>query len=417
MKVLLLSTYDNRGGAAIATYRLHQGLLAHGVDSRMLVQSQATGDPTVAAPASKWQKGLARLRPILDRAPYSLFRQPRLPYKSLQWLPERIAAEIAAFNPDLINLHWIVDGFVRIETLAQLNKPIVWTLHDMWAFTGGCHYSGECDRYTQSCGNCPQLNSQRDWDLSRWVWHRKAKAWKNLNLTIVTPSSWMADCAKQSSLFQDYPIQVIPNGIDTTVYKPIDKTIARNILNLPQDRQIILFGAIGATSDPRKGFHLLLQILQQLTQLVDRDKIELVIFGSLKPKNAPNFAFSTRYLGRLYDDISLSLVYSAADIFLCPSLEDNLPNTIVESLACGTPCVAFKIGGIPELIKHKYNGYLAQAFSSKDFAQGITWIMTNNQKQPLVLQASQTVKNNFTESINSLKYLQLFQKIIILHKS
>ncbi|MDJ0536130.1 MAG: glycosyltransferase family 4 protein [Xenococcaceae cyanobacterium MO_207.B15] len=413
MKVLLLSTYDKRGGAAIAAYRLHQGLLAHGVDSRMLVQSQTTGDRTVDAPSSKLQKGLARLRPFLDRIPYTILRQPRLPYKSLQWLPDQIPSDIASINPDIINLHWVADGFLRIETLAQLNKPIVWTLHDMWAFTGGCHYSGECDRYTQSCGSCPQLNSSSNWDLSRWVWQRKAKAWKNQNITIVAPSHWMADCAKKSSLFKNYRIEVIPNGIDTKVYKPIDKKLARNIIGLPQDKYIILFGAIAATSDPRKGFNLLMPALQKLKYSQKQDLIELVVFGSSQPNNPPDFSFKVHYLGRLYDDISLALLYAAADIFVAPSIQDNLPNTVMEALACGTPCVAFNIGGMSDMIEHKQNGYLAQAFVDEDLAAGIQWILADQERYCKIAQeARNKVAQCFTLEIQAQKYSQLFKSIL-----
>ncbi|MDJ0745515.1 MAG: glycosyltransferase family 4 protein [Xenococcaceae cyanobacterium MO_167.B27] len=413
MKVLHLSSYDKRGGAAIAAYRLHQGLLDYGVDSRMLVQSQTTGDRTVDAPSSKLQKGLARLRPFIDRIPLSILRQPVLPYKSLQWLPDQIPSHIASFDPDIINLHWVADGFLRIETLAQLNKPIVWTLHDMWAFTGGCHYSGECDRYTQSCGSCPQLNSSSNWDLSRWVWQRKAKAWKNQNITIVAPSHWMADCAKKSSLFKNYRIEVIPNGIDTKVYKPIDKQLAKNILGLPQDKYIILFGAIAATSDPRKGFNLLMPALQKLKYSQKQDLMELVVFGSSQPNNPPDFSFKVHYLGRLYDDISVALLYAAADIFVAPSIQDNLPNTVMEALACGTPCVAFNIGGMSDMIEHKQNGYLAQAFVDEDLAAGIQWILADQERYCKIAQeASNKAAQCFTIEIKAQKYSQLFKSIL-----
>jgi glycosyltransferase involved in cell wall biosynthesis len=171
----------------------------------------------------------------------------------VEWLPDIITSRIAALNPDVVNLHWIGDGFVAAEALSEFNKPIVWTLHDMSAFTGGCYYSQECDGYTKSCGNCLILGHNKSWNLSRWVWQRKAKAWQNLKLTIVTFSKWLAKSAKSSSLFKNSDIRVIPNGLDTATYKPCDRQTARNILNLPQDRQLILFGALNS-STKRKGF-------------------------------------------------------------------------------------------------------------------------------------------------------------------
>jgi glycosyltransferase involved in cell wall biosynthesis len=284
----------------------------------------------------------------------------------------------------------------------------------MWPFTGGCHYSGECDKYTQSCGHCPQLNSQQDGDISGWVWWRKAKAWKNLNLTIVTPSQWLADCARNSSLFQDLRIEVIANGLDIQRYKPIEKKIARHLLGLPQDKQLILFGAMTATSDNRKGFHLLLPAIKKLSQgEIWQHKLELVVFGASEPVNPPDFGLKTHYLGRLNDDISLALVYAAADIFVAPSLEDNLPNTVMEALACGTPSVAFKIGGMPDMIEHQENGYLAHPYDIEDLAQGIHWVLEDSERyQKLCDCAREKVVREFTLEIQASKYLKLYNEVL-----
>ena len=221
MKILLVSTSDLKGGAAIAASRLHQGLQQIGVESTMLVQSKVGDDPRVIGDSSKIQKGLANIRPTLDTLPLNFYQQrDRTPYNySIQWLPNRVLSAINQIDADVINLHWICGGFLPIETIAKLNKPIVWTLHDMWAFTGGCHYAGECTKYTQRCGNCPLLQSHREKDLSRWIWQRKAKAWQNLPLKIVTPSKWLAECAQNSSLFAQQEIVAIPNGIDIQQYK------------------------------------------------------------------------------------------------------------------------------------------------------------------------------------------------------
>ncbi|WP_009633335.1 glycosyltransferase family 4 protein [Synechocystis sp. PCC 7509] len=411
MKTLILSTSDI-GGAGRAAYRLHQGLRGKGIESQMLVQDKFGDDTTVIEPSNKVNKGIAKLKPTLDKIPLQFYQQRDRTTYSVQWFPDKIATQVAQFNPDIVNLHWINEGFVQIETLAKLNKPIVWTLHDMWAFTGGCHYNQECDRFTKSCGECPQLHSHKNWDLSRWIWQRKAKAWQNLKFTIVTPSHWLAKETISSSLFQNQQVTVIPNGVDTQIYKPIDKKFARQILNLPEDKQLILFGAMNATSDVRKGFYLLQLALKNLRQSSYVDQFELVVFGASAPVNEVDLSFKTHYLGRLNDDISLSLVYSSSDVFVAPSLQDNLPNTVMESLACGTPCIAFNIGGMPEMIEHQKNGYLAQPFDTEDLAKGIVWVVENRERyQKLAARAREKVQQEFTLDLQAKRYLSLFNEI------
>ena len=413
IKPLLISTIDINGGAARATYRLHRGLQNIGVDSQMLVQNKQSDDYTVTAPVSKLSKGIGKLKPTLDSLPLQLYPQRDRSTYSVQWLPDNLAAQVAQINPDVINLHWINGGYLKIETIAKFNKPIVWTLHDMWAFTGGCHYNGDCMSYTNSCGACPQLHSNKEKDLSRWIWKRKVRAWQNLNLTIVTPSHWLAKCAASSSLLKDTRIEVIPNGLDTKQYKPIEKSLARSILGFPQNKQLILFGAMSATSDPRKGFNLLQSALQKLSQSGWGEQVELVVFGSSQPKNPTELGLKSHYLGRLNDDISLSLVYAAADVFIAPSVQDNLPNTVMESLACGTPCVVFDIGGMPDMIVHQQNGYLAKPFDIDDLAKGIDWILQDVERlQKLSHNASQKVKQEFSLDIQAHCYMSLFKDIL-----
>jgi glycosyltransferase involved in cell wall biosynthesis len=411
MKTLILST-NNNGGAGRAAYRLHQGLRRTGIESQMLVQDKTGDDVTVIEPNNKLRKEFIQLIPRIDRIPLKFYRQRDRTTYSIQWLPDKIALQVAQLNPDVVNLHWICDGFVQIETIARLKKPIVWTLHDMWAFTGGCHYNQECDRFTNSCGACPQLHSNKNWDLSRWIWQRKAKAWKNLKLTIVTPSQWLAREASSSSLFQNQQIIVIPYGIDTQIYKPIEKQFARKLLNLPNDKQLILFGAMNGTSDLRKGFHLLQMALKKLHQSTYVEQFELVVFGASAPANEASSSFKTHYLGKLNDDTSLCLAYSSADVFVVPSLQDNLPNTVMESLACGIPCVAFNIGGMPDMIEHQQNGYLAQPFDTEDLAQGIVWILENRERhQKLAYRAREKVMQEFILELQAKRYFSLFNEI------
>ena len=413
MKSLIVNSHDIEGGAARAAYRLHKGLKSIAIDSQMLVEEKLSNDATVLAPKTRLEQGIARGKLTIETLPLKLYPQRDKTTFSIQWLPDRIVPQINQIAPDIINLHWINQGYAQIETLAKLKPPLVWSLHDMWAFTGGCHYNQDCDRYTISCGACPQLGSTKDWDLSRWVWQRKTKAWKNLNLTIVALSSWLANCARESSLFKDLRIEVIPNGIDPNRYRPINRQIAREVLNLPQDKQLILFGSLKATSDKRKGFHLLQPALQDLSKSGWYDRLELVIFGAERPENPPEFGLKSHYLGTLNDDLSLSLVYSAADVFVLPSVQDNLPNTIMEAIACGTPCVAFNIGGMPDLIEHEQNGYLAQPYETEDLAQGIAWVLENEERhQKLSFRAREKVEEEFTMEIQARQYLSLFTEIL-----
>jgi glycosyltransferase involved in cell wall biosynthesis len=415
MNVLLLSINDREGGAARATYRLHQGLQKVGVSSQMLVQHKVSSDPTVANPFDKFSRAYNGLKVLLDRLPLIFYEQQGEVF-SVQWLPDRLHNHITDLCPEVINLHWVGAGYVQIETLTHLHKPLVWTLHDMYPFTGGCHYSQDCDLYTAACGACPQLQSSRQQDVSRWIWHRKAKSWRSIDLTLVAPSQWLANCARSSSLFRNHRIEVIPNGIDTQIYKPVDRTVARHLLNLPQDRQLILFTATKATSDRRKGFHLLQTALQHLSQTPWRERVEAIVVGAGQPpESSPTLStgIRTHYLGKLSDDISLALVYAAADVFVAPSTQDNLPNTVLEAIACGTPCVAFKIGGMPDLIDHQQNGYLAQPFQIEEFAEGIVWILADRERhRQLAIAARHKAEQEFSQELQARRYHDLFQQIV-----
>lgn len=415
MKTLLISTSDIKDGAARAAYRLHQGLNKIKVDSQILSQLKYSNDPKVIG--TRVTSGIGQvktgLRLTLDQLPLKLYPNAKNQRFSPNWFPLNSKNKIAQLNPDIVNLHWVCAGYLHIEAIAKLNKPVVWTFHDMWAFTGGCHYNQNCKKYTDSCGSCPQLSSNKDWDLSRWVWRRKQKAWQNLNLTIVTPSRWLADCAKSSSLFKDRRIEVIPYGLDTEVFRPIEQQIARKLLELPQDKQLVLFLSLQATSDKRKGFQLLQPALKKLSSENWKEKIELVVVGSAKSEKPVDFGFGSHYLGTLTDDLMLALAYSAADVFVAPSVQDNLPNTVLEAISCGTPCVAFDIGGMPDMIEHQQNGYLAQPYHIDDLAKGITWSLENKEKQrKLACRAREKAQQEFALEIQAHKYQSLFSELL-----
>lgn len=415
MNLLLLNTYDSGGGAAIATYRLHRGLLSIGEDSRLMVQQKRTDDPTVIRPdaQTRWDNIKARLSlnddEKLSRGIQSRGNRLFSPARRA----DKLASRVSAVNPDLVHLFWVASGFMKIETLQQFRKPIVWTLHDMWAFTGGCHYDDECGRYRQSCGNCPILNSGSEQDLSRQVWERKKQAWRDVPIVVVGTSRWLAEMARSSSLFRDQRIEVIPNGIDTEKYKPLDKGGAREAFGLPKDKRLILFSAFGATLDKRKGNDFLLAAIKKMVLAGWGDKAELLVIGARPPEEPLDLGIKVHYMGRLHDEISQILLYSAADVTVAPSRQENLSNTVMESLACGTPVVAFNIGGMPDMIDHQASGYLAAPFESDDLSAGIVWVLENATRYAeLSMHARKTAVERYALKTVAKQYQALYQDIL-----
>jgi len=415
VNLLMLNTYDSRGGAAIATHRLHQGLRSVGVDSHLMVLNKYTDDSTVIEP--KRQTGLEKVFSFIYKRREA--RYTNLCYVKEKRLfsparcPDNLARRVAEFKPELVHLFWVNSGFMKIETLKQLRKPIVWTLHDMWPFTGGCHYDDECRRFQQSCGKCPILSSVNDHDLSRHIWERKRKSWRNVPIVVVATSHWLADMARSSSLFKDQQIEVIPNGIDTDKYKPLDKRAARDAYGLPQDKKLVLFSAFSATTDKRKGNHFLMPALNKMALAGWGERTELVIIGASAPENPPDLGMKVHYMGNLHDEISQVLLYSAADVTVAPSMQENLSNTVMESLSCGTPVVAFNIGGMPDMIDHQSSGYLAKPFESDDLAAGIMWVLENKARHSMLAQhARQTVVERYTLKAVANRYLALYQSIL-----
>lgn len=413
MNLLILNTFDGQGGAAIATYRLHSGLRSIGVNSHMLVQGKKTDDRSVIGPSSKWQKVQAILRLYLDGLMVTLYRKREKVLFSSAWIPESLFSMVEKFHPDIVHLFWVNGGFLKIETLRKFKQPIVWTLHDMWPFTGGCHYDDECGKFRQSCGNCPLLHSDAVEDLSRRVWTRKYTAWNDVPMVVVATSHWLADMARSSSLFENKRIEVLPNGIDTERYKPIDKKTARTAHNLPQDKNLILFSAFNATSDKRKGNQFLIPALEKMSKAGWGSTTELVIVGASRPENPPDFGMKVHYMGQLHDEISQVLLYSAADVVVAPSMQENLSNTVMESLACGTPVVAFNIGGMPDMIDHQVSGYLATPFESDDLAVGIMWALENESRHETLSRcARQTALERYALPVVAARYAALYKSIL-----
>jgi glycosyltransferase involved in cell wall biosynthesis len=321
-------------------------------------------------------------------------------------------SRIKTESADIVNLHWVNDGFMRIEVLPEIRQPVVWTLHDMWAFSGGEHYVGESTRYKEGYSANNRPASETGLDVNQWIWRRKKKSWSKIDkMVIAAPSRWLAACARESDLFQNFRVEVLPNGVDHERFHPVEHASARNILGLPADKKLVLFVEGSWTTDKRKGFHLLADALKKLELEVNPDEYQLIVLG--KSSGDDSFSMKTHYLGRLHDEISMALVYAAVDVFVTPSTEENLANTVLESLSCGTPVVAFDIGGMPDMIAHGNNGYLVPGFDTQALAKGIQWVVEDKHRwKELSDQARDTVVQSFTLQQSASRYKDLYKDIL-----
>jgi glycosyltransferase involved in cell wall biosynthesis len=375
----------------------------------MLVQNKKSDDLTVIGPESITEKSINMVRPIIDRYPLNKYYHKTSSPFSIAWFPfSSIVKKINRIDPDVVHLHWICGGLFRIEELQKINAPIVWSLHDDWAFTGGCHIKFGCEKYKASCGVCPNLGSNKKNDLSRKIWNRKKKVYSKLNnLTIIGLSKWLQTCARNSSLLSGKNIINLPNPIDVDVFKPFNRQASRKLWNLPQKNDLILFGALGATSDKNKGYTLL---LEGLNKIRSRD-VECVVFGNGDPKHLPNISRRIHYLGQLSDEVSLVTLYNAVSVMVVPSLQENLSNTILESLACGIPVVCFDVGGNRDLVEHQVNGYLAKPYDGADIAEGIDWVLNNNENGKLSINARKKVLDDYESKKVAKRYISLYKRL------
>jgi glycosyltransferase involved in cell wall biosynthesis len=376
MHVVQINYSDSIGGAARAAHRIHHAVRGVGVDSKLLVNRAILSDPTMVGPTTAPGRLLGRARRILAAPWQSLLKGGSPGLHSPACIPSRWSSRLNASAADVVHLHWINCEMMSIADIGRLTKPTVWTLHDMWAFCGAEHYTdGVRWREGYSATNRPPRES--GFDLDRWTWRRKQRHWRR-PFQIVTPSRWLASCVEQSTLMQDWPVTVIPNPIDTEVWRPVDKLRARQLLKLPPDAPILLFGALGGDEDPRKGYDLLRDALRQLRGRItgqDLHGLELVIFGQLAPAQETSLGFPVRHTGYLHDDEKLRLFYSAADAVAVPSRLEAFGQTASEAHACGTPVVAFNTGGLADIVAHRQTGYLAKPFDVQDLAAGIEWVL------------------------------------------
>ena len=379
MKIVQLSTFDTRFGGAIAARRLHEALLARGEESDFLVSEKHADFPRTHATYSGFAKLLARARHRIDIFPLRFYNLRAYSEFAPNWVSSNLPARVRSFHPEVVHMHWCQANYVPTPTLPYMRRPLFWTFHDMWAFTGGCHYSAGCDRYLAECGACPILKSTNENDISRWLWKQKRSVYRRMrgSLQIICPSNWMGNLARNAPLLEGIPVHVLPNPISAQVFKPMDKKEARRTLGLPEDGYLLLMGA-ASTLDRRKGFDLLDEALAHYAARTDTPPLGLITLGhKIDVVTAKSDKLKVLNIDFIRDEPRLAALYNAVDVVALPSREENLSNTLAEALSCGVPCVAFDLGGNGDLVYHQINGFLAKAGDTADMAAGIAWILKN----------------------------------------
>lgn len=416
MRVLLINTSERIGGAAVAASRLMESLKSYGIKAKMLVRDKQTDRISVVSLDHNWRLVWKFVweRIVIWKANH--FKKNNLFAIDIANTGTDITALPEFQQADVIHLHWINQGMLSLENIKKIlasGKPVVWTMHDMWPCTGICHHARTCDKYQKECHHCPFLHgggSKRD--LSYRIFQKKLKLYRKSRISFVTCSQWLEEQAKKSALLSGHSVTSIPNPINTNLFKPHNKQEAREKCLLPQDKKLMLFGSVKIT-DKRKGIDYLIESCKLLADRHPelREQLGVVVFGN-QSKQLENLLPFQVYPQEFVDnEHRLVDIYNAVDIFVTPSLEENLPNTIMEAMACGTPCVGFNVGGIPEMIDHLHNGYVAQYKSAEDFANGIYWTLTEPDYAELSEQASRKVNTHYSEGIIAKRYIDLYNKV------
>ena len=411
MKINIISHSDLSGGAARAAYRLHNALnKSSNIKSEMIVRHKVSDDFLVISP-SKIKQIYYQLINYLAHQIIKLQKTKNNNLHSINIFGSSIFNYIQESDADIINLHWVNGETLSIKQISNINKPIIMTLHDMWAFSGSEHLSIDSD-FSEFRLGYNKKTSDSDYisglDLNKFTWNRKKFFW-NDKFTIVTPSRWLSQCARESDLFKDWDIYTIPNALNTNIFKPMDKNIARDLCNIPRNMKVIGFGAIGGGKDKNKGFDLLQDALKHLS--VDHS-YQCIVFGQSKPKEVPDLGLPISFIGHLHDDISLVAFYNAIDVMVVPSRQENLPQTATEAQSCGTPVVAFNTTGFSDAIEHKITGYLAIPFETGDLAYGIKWVVDNPDSIDFARNTRSRAVSFWSEDVVVKQYKELYSLLL-----
>ena len=416
MKVLILNTSERTGGAAVAANRLMHALCKQGVEAKMLVRDKLSDDERVISVNQSWfQRRLNFLRFVWERLVIFLcnkLNRKDLFRVSIANTGVNLAAHPLVKEADVIHLHWINQGFLSLKGLRQLiatGKPIVWTMHDLWPATAICHYPGDCANYQTACAHCAFTVPHPLWDLAASTFREKGRIAFD-PITFVGCSQWIAQKAQQGRWLRTASFTSIPNPIDVSVFKPVERMAARRHFRLAEDKLFVLFAA-AKLSEVRKGAAYFVEACQALYRVYG-DRMEVLLMGNSAGELEQRVPFRVNVLGYLSDAQEMALVYNCADLFAIPSLEDNLPNTIMEAMACGTPCVGFQTGGIPEMIDHVQNGYVAHYQDAKDLAKGIQWVINHPDPEALRQACVEKVRTHYAEAVVAQQYITLYEQLL-----
>lgn len=414
MKILLISQSDLVGGAARAAFRLNLALKKSSVESRMMVRVKKSDDKDVYSSNNNFWIFFDLLRFHLGQIIQKLQKSSNVNFHSGNYLPSNWSKDINSSDIDIVNLHWVAGETISIEDIGRINKPIVWTLHDMWAFCGSEHVVEDNETARWRTGYTKKSRRPSDFglDLDKWVWKRKLKL-RHKNIHYVSPSSWLAACVKDSELLSFSNISVIPNAVDLSIYKPLDKKTCREILNIPQNKVIVLFGAMGGTKDKNKGYDLLKESLVKLSVHSDISNVHFVIHGQSEPSISDIDFLETTWLGHVNDDTTLAVIYNAADIMVVPSRIENLPQSATEAQSCGVPVIGFNCTGLPDAVENNRTGILVSAYDTLEMSNALERLISDEPlRKKYAHNSRQRAERLWSEEVIATKYKNLFSKIL-----
>jgi Glycosyltransferase len=407
LSVLHINESDRLGGAGRSAYRIHESLRRMGLRSRMLVHRKSTRDDDVQLISSPNVR-------YFDLASYHTFERLSLQYLfypssfllvNHPWFKEADVIQI-------FNTHENYFAHTALPLISR-RRPTVWRLSDMWSLTGHCTHSLDCERWMTGCGSCPLLSDYPAlrWDTTAMLWKLKKWVYARSHLDIVAPSKWIADLARRSPLLGNFPVHHIPNGIDTTVFAPQDQSEARRTLGIDESRKVILFSS-HQILNRQKGGDLMVDALGRLALSYDREKILLLVVGKGAEEWKVDVPFAVMRMGHVSEDKTMAAVYSAADIFVLPTLADTFPNAVLESMSCGTPPITFAVGGCPELVRHMETGYLAQYKDPVDLAKGMSLLLDDDELRSRLRQRGlEVVQSEYQRDLEAKRFKSLYEDI------
>lgn len=421
MRVLIVNTSENTGGAAVAANRLKEALNNNGIKAKMLVRDKESDDITVAQLNKSWHQKWDFLWERFVIYMRLHFKRDNLFLIDIANAGTDITKTREFKEADVIHLSWINQGMLSLKGIRKIlesHKPVVWTMHDLWPASSICHYARNCRNYEKQCGNCPLLpgNGSSN-DLSARIWRKKRKILERNSILFVTCSRWLADKAKKSGLLSGQKVISIPNPIDSRAFTKENREEARLYAGLPEGKKLILFVSQRVT-DKRKGMDYFITAINKMVEAHPemKDNCGIAILGGKAEELADKLPLPSYPLGYVSEEKKIASIYNSVDLFVLPSLEDNLPNTIMEAMACGVPCVGFNTGGIPEMIDHQKNGYVAEYKSSDDLARGIHWVLSEADHQSLSNEAMKKVNQCYSQYAVAMKYIEAYNQAMALKR-